>query len=1113
VKVHDLLIDLRSLGIEIGVTDDKLTVTAPRGSVTAAIAESLRAHKTEIVSFLKGAGTERNAFSAVPPIVPVARNDEYMPLSFTQERLWYLSQVESNPAVFNLPLCLEITGALDVPLMQRCLDDLARRHEVMRTTVVVRDGIGYQRISAAGALPLNILDLRDSDQTMARSEALKMLDRAAGEPFDLTARPAFRATLARYAEEGFFFLLVIHHMFVDGYSQNILLDELIRSYEAAERGAPSPLKRVDLQFADYAAWQRQWLDGSALDEQLMFWRERLQGAPHVLEVPTDYPRPPMRGSNGSKVPFRLPRAATQRVLTIANEEGATPFMAMLALVNILLHRYSGQDDILVGAPVANRARRESENIVGYVANTLVLRTDCSSSPSFRELLRRVREMCVGAFRHQDMPFQKIVEALRPARDLSRTPIYQVFLTYDEVFVQPTRMGRLKLERVIVGSTVARQDISIFLRRVGDEIHGSLEYSVDLFKRETILRLLESLSVITESASRQPDVPIRQLDVLTGEDQKLLSALNRTELPLPPVLVQDLVEAQAARTPDAVAVRDAHGSLTYTEVMREAEQLAWRLRQRGVQPNDLVGLCVERSARMVVALLGILKAGAAYVPLDPDFPTNRLAFMMEDAQLGVIVCQSSTVQRVSAPHRVLVSLDDKTDARPSSRIDSGVTPDSRAYVIYTSGSTGRPKGVELLHRNVVNCLTAFARRPGIGSDAVLVAVTTLSFDIAVLELLLPLIAGGTVVVASRDVATDGVRLAQLLKASRPTMMQATPATWRLLLDAGWAGHAGLRALCGGEALPQDLAAALLPKVGELWNMYGPTETTVWSTCTRVIDPSRPISIGTPIGNTTIRVVDKQGAQVPVGVPGELLIGGLGVAKGYLGRTELTAERFVLDPTESSANDFYYRTGDIVRLTADGELYHLGRSDDQVKVRGFRIELGEIEAVLRDMPAIQDAVVSVHGRNRSDARLVAYVIFGPAQHPTVSEVRRFVRDRLPQYMVPSAIVELESIPRTPNGKVDRSGLPDPSSGTRERRHEPPHTPMEHLIAETWRTLLSIDRIGRHDNFFELGGHSLLSMRAAASIERQTGVRIDPRLFFFQTVEQIAVAIPTSAVAKAS
>lgn len=1113
MKVHDLLIELRSRGIEVGVTDGKLTITASRGAVTAAIAESLRTRKTEIVSFLKGAGTERNAFSAIPPIVPVARDDEYMPLSFTQERLWYLSQVESNPAVFNLPLCLEIIGALDVPLMQRCLDDLAQRHEVMRTTVVVRDGIGYQRISSLGGLRLNVLDLRDFDPTIARAEALKALDRAASEPFDLTARPAFRATLVRYSEEGFFFLLVIHHMFVDGYSQNILLDELIRSYEAAESGAPSPLKPVDLQFADYAAWQRQWLNGSALDEQLLFWRERLEGAPHVLELPTDFPRPPVRGSKGSKEPFRVPRSASQRLLTIANEEGATPFMAMLALVNILLHRYSGQDDILIGAPVANRARRESENVVGYVANTLVLRTDCSSSPSFRELLQRVREMCVGAFRHQDMPFQKIVEALRPARDLSRTPIYQVFLTYDEVFVQPTRMGRLKLERVIVGSTVARQDISIFLRRVGDDIHGSLEYSVDLFKRETILRLLESLSIIAESASLQPDVPIGQLDVMTAEDQQLLAALNRTELPLPPVLVQDLVEAQAIRTPHAVAVRDDSGTLTYTEVMRQAEKLAWRLRQRGVQPNNLVGVCVERSARMVVALLGILKAGAAYVPLDPDFPANRLAFMMEDAQLDVIVCETSTAQRVSAPTRVLVSLDDTTDTTPSSRIDSSSTPDSRAYVIYTSGSTGRPKGVELLHRNVVNCLTAFARRPGISGDAVLVAVTTLSFDIAVLELFLPLIVGGTVVVASRDVATDGVRLAQLVKDSRATMMQGTPATWRLLLDAGWTGHAGLRALCGGEALPQDLAAALIPKVGELWNMYGPTETTVWSSCTRVSDPSRPISIGTPIANTMIRIVDKRGAQVPVGVPGELLIGGSGVAKGYLGRPELTAERFVSDPTGLSAPDAFYKTGDIVRLTDVGELYHLGRSDDQVKVRGFRIELGEIEAALRDMPAIQDAVVTVHGRNRSDARLVAYVIYHPAQHPTVSEVRRFVRDRLPQYMVPSAVIELESIPRTPNGKVDRSGLPDPLSGTRERRHEPPHTPMEDLIAETWRNLLSVDRVGRHDNFFELGGHSLLSMRAAASIERQTGVRIDPRVFFFQTVEQIAVAIPTSAVAKAS
>lgn len=1110
MTVLDLLTSLRRKGVELELTDDRLVSRSARGVLTPELDATVRAHRAEIISFLRDGMRERPGASPAPPIGPAPRS-ELMPLSFTQERLWYLSQVEANPAVFNAPMCLRMRGALCVPTLRRCLNEIVSRHEALRTTITVQDGAGFQRIHEPCGLALAEFDVEGVDPEASRTAALALLDREASAPLDLASRPAVQATLVRSAADDHYLLVVTHHVFTDGASITIFLDELVALYEAFVESRPSPLPRPALQFADYAAWQREWLRGPALEQQLAFWKERLAGDLPVLNLPTDHPRPAVRGSSGAKEALRMPRATVESLAAVARAEGATTYMALVALFNVLLHRHTGQEDLIIGTPVANRTRRESESIFGYIANTLVLRTDCGGAPTFRELVRRVRDGCAGAFRHQDMPFQKIVEALQPPRELSRTPIFQAFFTYEEVFTEPATMADLQLSRVIVGSTVSRQDISMFLRQVSGEVLGSLEFSTDLFTRESMVRLIAHFVRLGESAAAHPDLPIADLDMLTDAEVRVLRVMHGPESGIPDALVHEEIETQAAIHPDRVALRAAGVELTYRELDRRANQIANALRARGVGANDIVAVLLDRSVEMVVALLGILKSGASYLPLDPEFPAKRLSYILSDARARIVLTRPSPLARVGPVEPQVLCVDEaEVLSAPEAAVPRTATPESIAYVIYTSGSTGAPKGVEVSHRSVVNLLTSMRKRPGIGEDDVLVAVTTVSFDIAALELLLPLTAGARVVVAARDVAADGGRLAELMRTEDATMLQATPATWRLLLDSGWKGQRNLRALCGGEALSAQLAARLIPLVGELWNMYGPTETTIWSTCARLTEVNGPVTIGRPIDNTILRILGPGGDQVPVGVPGELYIGGAGVARGYLGRPELTAERFVDDPARDSVSGArFYRTGDLVRMRVDGDIEFVGRIDTQVKVQGYRIELGEIESELMRLDEISEAAVTVSNAGDGAGRLVANVVILHGCQMTSTEIRRRLRERLPSFMIPGLVVELDALPRLPNGKVDRNALLDPlAGGVPARGFVAPATSMERIVAEAWEALLPGQRAGRGDNFFELGGHSILSMRAVAAIEDRTGIRMDPRLMFFQTVAQLAASLEAAA-----
>jgi amino acid adenylation domain-containing protein len=866
---------------------------------------------------------------------------------------------------------------------------------------------------------------------------------------------------------------------------------------------------LPIQYADYTAWQRQWLQGEVLESQVGYWQQQLSGSPAMLELPTDRPRPTVQSYRGAIERFTFPTDLTEALKTCSHQAGVTLYMTLLAALQTLLYRYTGQQDIVVGSPIAGRNRVETEALIGFFVNNLVLRTNFSGHPTFHELLHRVREVAMGAYAHQELPFEKLVEELHPERSLSYSPLFQIMFAFQNVPRQPLALPGLTLSPLNLEGVTAKFDMTLSIWEEAGSLSGTAEYSTDLFDRRTISRMLDHFQTLLQEVAAYPERRLADLSLLSvAERQQVLVDWNATDTPEPQtVALHQLLEAQVERTPDAVALLADHGQLTYRHLNQHANQLAHHLQTLGVGPDVLVGLCMERSLEMVIGLLGILKAGGAYVPLDPAYPSDRLAFMLHDAHVSVLVTQPQLLEKLPASSAHVVCVTPDQEALPPGGTDnpvSGVTADHLAYVIYTSGSTGTPKGVQIPHRAMVNFLEAMRHQPGLTADDTLLAVTTLSFDIAALEIFLPLSVGAKVVVVDRAVAADGKRLAQCLAETDTTVMQATPATWRLLLEAGWQGHPHLKMLCGGEALPWDLAQQLCSRGASLWNMYGPTETTIWSAVMPVHAAHGRVSLGRPIANTQFYVLDRQLCPVPIGVPGELYIGGRGVARGYVNRPALTAERFVPNPFRRRTAGRLYKTGDLVRYRADGTLEFLGRLDHQVKMRGFRIELGEIEAVLGQHPALQTAIVSTREDTPGDQRLVAYLVAHQQPLPAPDVLRRFVQTKLPDYMVPSLFVSLDTLPLTPNGKIDRRALPAPEQqrSAPERAVQTSGDALEQLLTKVWEDVLDMRPIGPHDNFFALGGHSLLAVRLFAEIENVLGHEL-PLAMLFQapTIEQLA------------
>ncbi|MEP0858568.1 amino acid adenylation domain-containing protein [Trichocoleus sp. DQ-U1] len=1052
------------------------------------------------------------------PIAPTQipqqnRESNSFPLSFAQQRLWFFDQLEPGNTSYNIPAAVRVKGTLDAIALEQSLNAIIERHEVLRTAFTTVNGQPVQVITSDLKLTLPLIDLRELPNTEREQAVRQFATAEAQKPFDLTQAPLLRVRLLHLSEFEYVVLFTMHHVVSDGWSMGIFIQELATFYKAFSSSNSSPIPELNIQYADFAVWQRQWLQGEVLESQIAYWKKQLGGSLPVLDLPTDRPRPAVQTFQGAEEKFVLSQALIEALTKVGQQQGATLFIVLLAAFKTLLYRYTGQENILVGSPIANRNRAELEGMIGFFANTLVLRTDLSNNPTFKELLGQVREVALGAYSHQDLPFEKLVEVLQPDRDLSRNPLFQVLFALRNVPTQTLELPGVTLSLEEMESQTARFDLVLNLSQESEGLTGVFEYNKDLFDASTVQRMAGHFQTLLESIVFNSDRSISTLPFLTQpERHQLLVEWNNTHTnDSPDRCLHQLFEEQAERTPDAVAVVFENQQLTYAELNAKANQLAHHLQKLGVKPEVLVGICVERSLEMVVGLLGILKSGGAYLPLDPAYPPERLAFMLEDAQVSVLLTQKRLLNTLLSHNAEVVCLDDWASIQIGSP-NSVQNPSSLAYVIYTSGSTGRPKGVQISHACVVNFLISMRQELGISQQDIFLAVTSLSFDIAALEIFLPITVGSRVVVVPHEIASDGAQLLATLTNSGATIMQATPATWRLLLAAGWQGSKGLKILCGGEALPRQLAAQLLVRGDRLWNLYGPTETTIWSTI-HLVESSDAISIGHPIANTQVYILDRSLQPVPVGVTGELYIGGKGLSRGYLNRPELTAEKFIPNPflDQSEKSEFLYKTGDLARYLPNGELEYLGRIDHQVKVRGFRIELGEIEAVLGQHPGVQQAVVIAREDNSIDKNLLAYVVPKPAETATTpAQLRSFLKEKLPNYMVPSGFVLLEAIPLTPNGKIDRRALPEPDTARPELEsaYIAPRTAIEEVVAGIWTQVLGLEQVGMRDRFFDLGGHSLLATQVMSRLREAFQVELPLRyLFESPTVAGLAERIETA------
>ncbi|MCC6606785.1 MAG: amino acid adenylation domain-containing protein, partial [Anaerolineae bacterium] len=922
---------------------------------------------------------EEGLAAEAPQPKPVRPPGAVLPLSFSQERMWFMQQMQPDSGAYNVSIGARMKGELNLAALERAINDVVQRHEILRTRYEKVDGHPLPVIEETAVINLALFDYQHLPLTSREDELAQTVYDFVKRPFDLVNGPVMRAGVFRYSPQDHVTAVVAHHIATDAWSSFILVQEIAALYQSYNENKPIQLEPLPLQYFDFAIWQRDHFQGAVLQEQLGYWRTKLAGVP-VLEMPADRPRPAIQTFNGNVVEHNLSPELLQKLHQLSKEQKVTPFMTMLTALEVLLYRYTRQEDFAVGVPIANRQLASTENLIGTFVNMLVLRADMTGEPTFMELLQRVQAATLEAYAHQDMPFEKLVAEMQLDRDMSHSPLFQIMLDYINVPSPKISMDGLEGDNVGVNRHSSKFDMGLIVVDTAQLQSLELEYNTDLFDEATAVRFLDNLETLLEAIVANPRTPIDELPVLAAAERQLvLARWNETDMAYPrEKCLHQLIEAQAERTPGKTAVISQNQSITYQALNQRATQMAHELQKLGVGPDVIVGIFLERSIDMVVSLLAVLKAGGAYLPLDPAYPLDRLSYMLADAQSPVLITESSLnlteALTKDLPQAIHVYLVDELPQNGRYHSNNGsartATSQNLAYVIYTSGSTGKPKGVQIPHQAVVNFLLSMQKEPGLSAEDHLLSVTTLSFDIAVLELYLPLITGATVTLVPRTVAYDGHQLAQNIASSGATVMQATPVTWRMLLDAGWAGDPDLKILCGGEAMPPELARDLLPRCRELWNMYGPTETTVWSTTRQITASDDPITIGHPIANTQIYVLDKNKQPVPIGVVGDLYIGGDGLARNYRNRPELTAEKFLDDPFRPGSR--MYSTGDLARYLANGEVDFLGRSDFQIKIRGFRVELGEIESALVAHTAVREAVTIVREDRPGDKRLVAYLI---------------------------------------------------------------------------------------------------------------------------------------------
>jgi amino acid adenylation domain-containing protein/non-ribosomal peptide synthase protein (TIGR01720 family) len=1068
-------------------------------------------------------------------IIPRRREDNTAPLSFAQQRMWLLYQFDPESSVYNIASNLRLRGPLDVAVLEQSLNEVIRRHEALRTTFTEIDGQPAQVIASEMTLTLRRHDFAELPQAEREAKLRRFVSEGMSEPFNLSHGPLLRATLIRLGAEEHVLQLLMHHIVSDAWSLDVLLKEMIGLYEAFLKGEPSPFPPLPIQYADFACWQRERLDGEAMEIQVAYWKNRLSDTPPILELPTDRPRPAIQTMRGARQSFTLSAALTEQLKAISRKEGATLYMTLLASWQALLARYSGQQDILVGTSIANRNRSETEPLIGFFLNMLVLRTDLSGDPSFRELLARVRQVTLDAFAHQDVPFEKLVEELQLERVTSHPPIFQVAFGFGDTTKQSPRLSKLSYNPLELDATPAKFDLTLDIGLVEQGMIGALVYNADLFDAGTASRMLQNLTTLLEAVVAAPDVPLSRISLVNGaERERMLVEWNDTQLDYPQdVCIHEVFEAQAESSPQSIAVVFEGEEVSYEDLNRRANQLAHHLRSLGVRAEMPVGLYVERSVEMIVGLLAILKAGGVYVPLDPAYPSERLSWMMEDAGVSFIITQQQllfTLPTYAATAEV-VCIDSEWEIIEQQSVENparACSSENLAYVIYTSGSTGRPKGIGISHRAAASHLAGAQKAFEMRADDRVLQFASLNFDVSLEQIFTTLWTGARLVVRGAEVWSAEEFFARsadygLTVANFPT------AYWQQLTQTldptELARNTQLRlVIVGGDAImPEAVAqwqsAEIDPGAIRLLNAYGPTEATITASAYDIpanfseASSQRRVPIGRPLPNKSIYLLDENLEPVPVGVPGALFIGGDGLARGYLHRPDLTASRFIPHPFSSSPNQRLYDSGDLARFLPDGSIEFLGRLDQQVKIRGFRIELGEVEAVLNEQEGIKEAVVVVRQAANGEKRLVAYVVAATGTTAEASQWRAYMKERVPEYMIPSVFVEIAEMPLTVSGKIDRQALPEAESEGRAEGagYEEPRTAIEESLAGIWKQVLGVERVGIHDNFFELGGDSILSIQIVARAN-QAGLRLTAKqIFEHQTVAELAAVAGTGAAAE--
>jgi amino acid adenylation domain-containing protein len=1071
----------------------------------------------EVVKQMEATPASRSGYTEAKSEIVEA---EY-PLSHGQQGLWFLYQMDPGSTGYNIPAAFTIKSHLDIEVFQRALQSLVDRHCCLRTIFLATEGDPVQQVSQRRDVRAVVRDA----SSWGDADIKHHLAGEARRPFDLGLDPMIRATIFRRSPNENVLLLTVHHIVADFWSMGELIRDLGALYHAEETGIPDELGKLDGEYSGFVRWQADMLSGPEGETLWAYWSNQLSGDLPYLALPSDKTVPLARIGHSTSHHFRFSADLTAGLNALCRNHGVTLYTAMVAAFQALLHRYTGLERIVIGSAAAGRSKPQWRKTVGYFTNSIVLKADIAEGSSFFESLYRARDMVLGAMQNQDYPFPVLVERMRPARDGSRPPIFNIMFLLQKSHLADEALSLLALrqegvkisvsgldlESVRIEQAIAQYDLVLAVAEVEGRITCALEYNRDLYDAATIERMGEHFEVLLGSVLAGPRGRISDLEIMKWEDRnQIIREWNDTYQEYDnEMCIQELFERQSERNPEAIAVVYQEEQVSYGELERRANQVAQRLRSLGVGPEVRVGICVGRSEAMIVGILGILKAGGAYVPLDPGYPRERLEYMLQDSGAVVLVTDKEGAEGIAESGMKVLDLDSnagemelESDDRPKSGVGSG----NLAYVIYTSGSTGLPKGVQIPHRCIANLLVSMQVQSGVGSRDILLSVTTLSFDMAVPELFLPISFGGCVVVATRDETRDGGELADRLTRSRPTWMQATPATWKLLIEGGWEVGKEVKVISGGEALTRELADRLIERSLLVWNMYGPTETCVYSTAGEVAAREEGVRIGRAIGNTEAYVMAPGHQCAAIGVWGELEIGGEGVGRGYLDRPDLTAEKFLPSEYSKQEGGRVYRTGDRVRYRKDGDIEYLGRLDDQVKIKGHRIEVGEVEAVIGQHGGIREAVVVAREETEGDKRLIAYVILEQGADADETELRHYLKSKLPDHMIPSWIVMVEAVPLTPNGKIDRSALRDRvvAKGAREG-FAAPRNPLEQLLTGIWAEVLGLERVGIHDNYFDIGGHSLLATRVISRLRSVLQLEIQVRqLFDTPTIAGLASSI---------